>query len=108
MLPYVSMAKPATMTVTTKTGRVIPAPPMIRLSTNRKTSNDLRAVKQWLIQQAIEEAESRRDDHNLSWISREKASNLPPASVDLLNIYLFDEVSPFWDTSTGSAVRVKQ
>lgn len=73
----------------TCTGRAVPPPPVIRLSSERKAKNDLNALRSWLLTQGIAEAEARNDDFNLLWMRREDPRRLPQASVDLLNVYLF-------------------
>jgi N12 class adenine-specific DNA methylase len=96
--------KVRSVTVRTQSGREINAPPQIRTDTNRKATKDLLAQKQWLLDQAIAEAEARQDDYNLNWMRNEKASNLPPASVDSLNQYLFGETNPEWSATTGERI----
>ena len=50
--------------VLTKTGRVTSPFPKIDVSTNRKATNTVNRVDQWLIQNAIDEAIPRKDEYN--------------------------------------------
>ncbi len=80
--------------VRTVTGRKIPAPPRIRLDSNRKCANDLKKLNVWLVEQAIEEALARNDDFNRCWIFNENPKNLPDGVKTTLNVYLFGEEYP--------------
>lgn len=80
--------------IKTVTGRLIPLPPKIRLDSNRKTINDVKKVNHWLLDQAKAEAVANNDEFNLLWINNEKIKNLPQASIDCLNVYLFGEICP--------------
>lgn len=97
--------KKTAKTVKTMTGREIPAPPIIRLDSNRKATKDLKAQKQWLIDQAIAEATARKDDFNLTQFKNEKADNLPPASADAMSLYLFDDPYAEFDAETGAQIK---
>ena len=97
-------------TVTTNTGRSIPAPPMIRTDSNRRTSADLKSQRKWLLEQAKAEAAARKDEYNLNWMNGENAEQeLPPATMDSLNEYLFGETNPEWKKNgNDSWERVKK
>ena len=100
--------------ITTLTGREIPAPPQITGGGGRKTANQVRSQLQWLLDQGIAEAEARGDDFNLSWMRNEKVGSLtkgnglPQATVDSLNEYLFGETNPSWDSQTGARIESGQ
>lgn len=94
------------MTVLTASGRSIPEPPRIRLSSDRVATADLRLSRLWLLEQAIAEADARFDEWNGDRYRREREDfvrerkrryDLPPASVDDLNVYLFGWEDPSFD-----------
>lgn len=76
----------------TATDREIPLPPKM---SKRITKADTKKFNQWLIDQALAEAKARGDDWNYDRFSYEKADNLPPASMDDLNYYLFNKRDAF-------------
>ncbi len=77
--------------VLTSSGRPTTPFPPFNLSTGRKATNSVRNVDAWLHQNAIDEAKSRGDDYNLTMFSGESAKNLPQASKDSMEQYLFGE-----------------
>lgn len=97
-------AKPAAVTVKTLSGREIPAPPRIRLDTNRKATIDLKKQNQWLIDQSSAEAQARGDNFNYRHFSNERADNLPEASKSGMSLYLFGEEFPEFDGETGERI----
>jgi N12 class adenine-specific DNA methylase len=52
---------------------------------------DQKKTDQWLIDNALAEAEARQDKFNAAQFSGETAGNLPPASVEAMNEYLFGQ-----------------
>ena len=77
--------------VLTSSGRPTTPFPSFNFGTNRKAINSVRNVDAWLLQNAIDEARSRGDDYNLTIFSGESAKNLPQASKDSMEEYLFGE-----------------
>jgi N12 class adenine-specific DNA methylase len=77
--------------VTTSSGRETTPFPKIATDTDRKATATIRRVDAWLLENAIAEAESRNDRFNLTWMRNERADNLPPASKDSLEEYLFGQ-----------------
>lgn len=77
--------------VLTSSGRPTTPFPSFNFDTNRKATNSVRKVDEWLLQNAIEEAKSRGDDYNHTIFSGETAKNLPQASKDSMEEYLFGE-----------------
>lgn len=92
--------------VLTASGRKIPAPNAIRLTSNRKAQNDVRKLNTWLIEQAQAEASARRDEWNEMTFGSMVAKRPPPADVDLLNDYLFGETYPVFLTVCSSGVHL--
>lgn len=80
----------ASNVVITISGRHIPAPPRVT------DSRSLLKLKKWLILESSNEARSRLDEFNLSIFSHEVATNLPQASMDSMNLYMFGEEYPSW------------
>lgn len=87
--------------ITTLTGRQIPIPPRVRLETGRNATMDVHALNRWLAKQAVEEAKARNDDFNLigfqqeaDMMARNSKKDMPPASMDAMNLYLFGEAHP--------------
>ncbi len=81
-------------TVATSSGRKTTPFPRIDLDSARKAGNTVKRVDQWLIDNAVAEAESRGDAFNATIFRSEKANNLPPASKDSMHEYLFGEQPP--------------
>jgi len=71
--------------IQTQTGRTIPVFP-------RRGS--IKSIDKWLLEQAINEADSKRDDYCGSMFKHWKPDNLSPADRDSLNDYLFNETYP--------------
>lgn len=80
--------------IKTVSGREIPAPPPIRLDTDRKASSDVKKVDSWLLDQALQEAEDRNDDFNKTQFQGLDPKKLSPADKDILNQYLFGHEDP--------------
>ena len=87
-------------TLATQTGReTTPFPANLDTSTNRKALNTSARIDKWLIENAIEEARSRGDNFNLRQFEQDlpltnKAENLPQASKDSAELYLFGDNIP--------------
>lgn len=80
--------------VTTVTGRQTTPFPKIDTATDRKAGNTIKRVDEWLMQNALAEAEARGDEFNARSF-RQDLKNPPPASKDSAELYLFgDEISP--------------
>lgn len=77
--------------VLTRTGRQTTPFPKLALDTHRKVINTLRKVDAWLLENAILEAEANKDKFNLCWLKQENVKNLPPASKDAMELYLFSD-----------------
>ena len=83
--------------VLSKSGRKLELPKdklRIRLDSSRKCQNDINKINQWLIDQSIAECKANNDDYNIMFFENENIKNLPPASIDTMNMYLFDEIYP--------------
>lgn len=79
-------------TFTTATGRQ--TTPYPKYSTTRVTKAETKKQDQWLIDNAIAEAEARGDDFNATVFIGETAGNLHTAGVDSMNMYLFGKNQP--------------
>ena len=79
--------------VETVTGRMIPAPPIPKITSDRTASAWLKKMDVWLKEQSIAEAQSRNDDYNLIMFQNE-STKLPPATKSSMNEYLFGEEYP--------------
>ena len=73
------------------TGRRMAPVPKVDNSTNRKCTMTENRINQWLIDEATSEALGRNDDYNLLFFEDMDIKNLPQASKDHLNLYLFGE-----------------
>jgi hypothetical protein len=82
---------------TTISGRETAPYPRLDFSTNRKAKNTIRRVNQWLIDEAIKEAEYRRDEYNARIFRHESVKNLPQACIESMQIYLFHHQPPVID-----------
>jgi len=83
--------------VLSKSGRKLYLPKnnlKIRLDSSRKCQNDLNTLNQWLIDQSIAECKVNNDDYNILFFQNENIKNLPQASIDMMNEYLFGEDDP--------------
>lgn len=78
--------------VLTATNRLTTPFPRVDLTTERKAIATLKRVDQWLIDNAIQEAEARCDRFNLASFRLEKVNNFPQASKDSMEHYLFGEM----------------
>jgi N12 class adenine-specific DNA methylase/adenine-specific DNA methylase len=82
----------------TNTGRETTPYPKYDGSTERKTQNGEKRSQQWLIENAMAEAESRGDDFNLttfrSQLEDARKGKLPQASKDSATLYVFGEDVP--------------
>jgi len=86
-------------TLATQTGRETTPFPKLDNSSHRKALNTSARVDKWLIENAIAEAKSRGDKFNLRQFEQDlpltkKADNLPQASRDSAELYLFGEDIP--------------
>lgn len=77
--------------VLTATGRKTTPFPELKFGTNRKSSNTLKLVDGWLINNAIDEAKSRNDKFNLLQFQHINLKNISQADKDSVELYLFDE-----------------
>jgi hypothetical protein len=77
--------------VLTVTGRATTPFPKVDTSANRKAINTVRRVDAWLRENAILEAKARQDDFNLRQFESENPANMPPATKDGMELYLFAE-----------------
>ncbi len=81
--------------VTTATGRqTTPFPSFKALDTNRKITSATKNADNWLIDNAIAEAESRGDDFNLTQFKAINRKNIAPSDRDSAEMYLFGEEQP--------------
>jgi len=81
--------------VKTQFNREIPAPPAIRLDTDRKVVIDLKKLDNWLTKNAKEEAFIRKDKYNQTIFNGIKeGSKLTTSDKEGINLYLFREEYP--------------
>lgn len=80
--------------IRTISGRNIPAPPAIRLGSNRQTTMDVKRVDAWLLDQGRQEAEARNDDFVKTQFDALSANSLHQVDKDSLNQYLFGHENP--------------
>lgn len=81
--------------VLTASGRPTTPFPKVSMGTDRKTTNTVRAVDRWLLENAAAEARSRGDDTNARVFEADAgAKSIPPASKDAAEEYLFGEQPP--------------
>lgn len=87
--------------ILTTSGREIELPPKIRTESKIKTSNDIKNLNKWLVDESIKEAESRNDEYNLEIfrlrldIDKDFADGkLTPGDKNYLNQYMFGETNP--------------
>lgn len=76
--------------VLTTTGRQTTPYPKIDTSTPRKTDNTLKRIDNWLMQNALDEAEARGDEFNARQF-RQNLKNPSTADKDSAEYYLFDK-----------------
>lgn len=74
----------------TKSGRETTPFPKIHTTNNRAASLTLKKVEQWLLDNGRAEAESQKDQFFQTQLKNEKAGKLPPATIEAINLYLFD------------------
>jgi len=67
--------------------------PKIDTSTNIKTSNTLKRVDNWLIDNAVTEARIRNDDYNLRQFENINRENITSSDKDSAHLYLFGIIS---------------
>jgi N12 class adenine-specific DNA methylase len=79
--------------VATASGRSTTPFPKIDTSSERKTGNTLKRVDEWLMQNALDEAEARGDEFNARSF-RQDLKNPPPAAKDSAEEYLFGDSQP--------------
>ena len=77
--------------VLTTSGRKTEPFPEVKTDTERKTTATLKRVEEWLQRNALAEALSRDDQFNARMFAAEKPGNIPPASKDAMEEYLFGE-----------------
>lgn len=79
--------------VTTASGRQTTPFPKIDTSSDRKAGNTFRRVDEWLMQNALAEAEARGDEFNARSFQQD-LKNPPQASKDSAEEYLFGDSQP--------------
>ena len=79
---------------TTATGRQTTAFPTVSTGTNRKTTNTVKKVDNWLVDNARTEARARGDEYNGQMFDNMDPKRLSPADKDSLNEYLFGTTQP--------------
>jgi hypothetical protein len=77
--------------VLTITNRKITPFPKIDTSTKIKSSNTLKRIDNWLIDNAITEAKMRNDKYNLRQFENVNRNNITQSDKDLAHLYLFNE-----------------
>ncbi len=75
----------------TTTGRAVSPLPKIDANSRRKGKNTETRIDEWLNQNAIDEARSRKDDFNLRTFESQQGKKLSPADRETAYDYLFDE-----------------
>ncbi|MGW8180117.1 MAG: hypothetical protein ACWGQW_15360, partial [bacterium] len=78
----------------TVSGRTTTPFPKVNVSTERTSTLTIRRVDKWLMDNAIEEAKARGDVFNLRQFEGENPKNIPLASKDAMEEYLFGENQP--------------
>lgn len=73
----------------TSSGRETSPAPRIDTTTDRKLQGSLIRMREWLKQNAIDEAKARGDNFNLTQWSALNPNNWSPADGDAVNLYLF-------------------
>lgn len=73
-------------------GRALSPAPKIDCTSDRKTGNTLKRVEEWLVLNAVVEAEAKRDSFNGRMFGAMKPGKLSQSDRDHLNIYLFGEL----------------
>lgn len=81
---YVGIKLSSNEVVLTSLGRKTTPFPIINLTNKRSATITLKKVNEWLISNAILEANARKDRFNLVSFLGEKANNLPQASKDAM------------------------
>src|SRR5690606_4970515 len=85
-------------TPTTSSGRKTTPFPNVDFGSDRKITNTIRRVQVWLMENALAEAETRGDQFNATGFRADleaaRRGNLPPASAEAANEYLFGEQPP--------------
>lgn len=89
-------AQRPTVTVTTLSGRKIPPPPQIRLTSSRVAGIDLIKQRSWLIEQAQVEARERNDRYAQRLFGGLDPRHCPPADAGSCCLY------PEFDATTGA------
>ncbi len=80
--------------VTTATGRNIPAPNVIRITSSRVANSDIKKLGIWLVTEAIAEAVACHDEWNRFQFGLMNPKHLSICDRDTLNNYLFGETYP--------------
>lgn len=78
--------------VLSSSGRAMAPVPRIDVTTDRKAKSSIDRVRTWLIDEACNECRQRSDDWNLRQFQRMTPRNVSMSDVDLLNLYLFNNV----------------
>jgi hypothetical protein len=78
--------------VLTASGRATTPFPKVSMGSNRATTNTVRSVDRWLLENAAAEAQARGDDFNARTFQADAQSkSMPPASKDAAEEYLFGQ-----------------
>jgi hypothetical protein len=76
----------------TTSGRFCTPFPKANCGTERKAVNAVKKIGEWLRDNAIQEARSRGDDHNLRIIDGIRSGKASQADRDFMHMYLFGVV----------------
>jgi hypothetical protein len=91
--------------VRTCSGRAIPAPPQIRTESVRQANRDLLKQREWLVEHVRAEAHARTDGYAGTLFAGLNPKNFSPADADSCNLYLFGDVNPHFDSTTGERLK---
>jgi len=80
--------------VETASGRMIPAPPALRMESDRKLNVDLKKLEAWLVEQAIDEAKAIGNDLAVTMFGGARGRTLSQSDKDGMNVLLFGEEFP--------------
>ncbi len=81
-------------TYLTATGRQTTPVPKVAAQTDRQSTNAIRRLEGWLIENARAEAAARGDDFNGPMFNRMEPKKLSQSDMDILNEYLFGDEQP--------------
>lgn len=81
-------------TATTASGRTTTPFPRIDIGSERKAQNTVKRVNEWLVGNALAEAESRGDDFNATQFRAIDSRNISQSDKDSAELYLFGDEQP--------------